>query len=136
MKYLTDHPIDREALIRSICRESDGAIVVFDGVVRNHHDGRKVSSITYEAYRSMAEKEIARVIESVRSEHRDVAVGVLHRLGLLNVGETSITIVCTSPHRGDAYEASRKVIDRIKKQVPIWKKEETDDGAIWQGWQK
>jgi molybdopterin synthase catalytic subunit len=136
MTYLTDAPIDRDSLIRSVYRESDGAIVVFDGVVRNHHDGRNVSSIFYEAYRPMADKEIARVIDSVRSEHPDVAIAVLHRLGMVRVGETSITIVCASPHRADAFDASRKVIDRIKMRVPIWKKEETMEGLVWQGWQQ
>ena len=136
MSYLTDAPIDRDALIASVMRPSDGACVVFDGVVRSHHQGKAVESIVYEAYRPMAEKEIAKVIDEVRRTFADVNVGVVHRLGELRVGEASITIACSSPHRAEAFNACRMTIDRIKETVPIWKKERGPDGEEGVGWQK
>lgn len=136
MSYLTDDPIDREALIRSVMRRSDGACVLFEGIVRDHHEGKDVESIFYDAYRPMAEKEIGKVIAAVRDEFPPVAVAVMHRLGRLSVGEVSIVIACSSPHRGDAFAACRAVIDRVKETVPIWKKERGPGGEEWVGWQK
>jgi molybdopterin synthase catalytic subunit len=133
--YLTDEPIDSGALRRATMRPSDGACIVFEGVVRDHHEGRKVESIFYDAYRPMAEKEIEKVVRSVESDFPAVAASVRHRLGRLGIGDVSITIVCCSPHRADAYAASRAVIDRIKETVPIWKKERGPDGEEWVGWQ-
>ncbi len=136
MSHLTDQPIDTAALVAAVMRPSDGAYVLFEGVVRNHHDGRAVESIFYDAYRPMAEKEIARISSAVQGEWPGVAVAVVHRLGLLRVGDSSIAIVCSSPHRGEAFAASRALIDRIKQTVPIWKKERGPDGEEWVGWQK
>ena len=136
MSFLTDEPIDRDALIRSVMRPSDGACALFEGVVRNHHEGNRVESIFYDAYRPMAEKEIAKVVEEIRRAFDAVAVGVLHRLGELRVGDASIVIACASPHRGDAFAACRMAIDRIKETVPIWKKERGPGGEEWVGWQK
>lgn len=136
MSFLTDDPIDPAALVASVMRPSDGAYVLFEGIVRNHHDGRAVESIFYDAYRAMAEKELARIVESVRGEWPDVAVAVLHRLGLLRVGDSSIAIACSSPHRAESFEACRAMIDRIKQTVPIWKKERGPEGEEWVGWQQ
>ena len=136
MSYLTDSPIDTAALIRSVMRPSDGAYVLFDGVVRNHHEGHAVESILYEAYRPMAEKEIDKIVTNTAAQYPDVAIAVLHRLGHLNVGESSIAIVCASPHRAEGFAACREVIDRIKKTVPIWKKERGPDGEEGVGWQQ
>ncbi len=135
MSYLTDAPIDSHELVESVMRRSDGACVVFEGVVRDHHEGKRVESIFYDAYRPMAEKEIAKIVERVQSQQPQVAVGVIHRLGHLRVGDASIAIVCASPHRAEAYEASRLLIDRIKETVPIWKKERGPGGEEWVGWQ-
>ncbi|HET7707542.1 MAG TPA: molybdenum cofactor biosynthesis protein MoaE [Thermoanaerobaculia bacterium] len=135
MPYLTDSPIDSAALRRQVMRDSDGACVIFEGVVRNHHEGKRVESIFYDAYRPMAEKEIEKVIRGVEQDFPGVAVAVLHRLGQLGVGDISITIACAAAHRGDAYAASRAVIDRVKETVPIWKKERGPDGEEWVGWQ-
>ena len=135
MSYLTDAPIDAAALERSVLLPNHGASVVFSGVVRDHHEGRSVESIDNEAYRPMAEKEIASVVDAVRILFPDVAVAVLHRLGHLRVGDVSIVIVCASPHRAEAFEACRSVIDRIKQTVPIWKKERGPNGEEWVGWQ-
>ena len=135
MSYLTDEPFDPAALVRSTMRTGDGACVVFEGVVRDHHEGKAVESIFYEAYRPRAEKEMDKIVRDVRSQLPDVAITVAHRLGLLGVGDASIVIVCTSPHRAEAYEASRMLIDRIKETVPIWKKERGPGGEEWVGWQ-
>lgn len=134
-RYLTDDPIDFRALIASAARPSDGAHAIFAGVVRNHHDGRSVESIFYDAYRPMAEKELERIVREVSKKYPDVAVAVLHRLGQLQLGDASIGIVCTSPHRAEAFEACREVIERIKKTVPIWKREKGPTGEEWVGMQ-
>jgi len=136
MSYLTDAPIDVAALIRRVLRPSDGAYVLFDGVVRNHHEGHAVESILYEAYRPMAEKEIYKIVTNTHDQYPDVEIAVLHRLGNLRVGDSSIAIVCASPHRAEAFAACRMLIDRIKETVPIWKKERGPDGEEWVGWQK
>ena len=135
MSYLTDDPIDSGALVASVMRRSDGAYVLFEGVVRDHHEGRAVESIFYDAYRTMAEKEIDLIVRDMQSQFPEVALAVVHRLGHLIVGEASIAIVAASPHRAEAFGACRLVIDRIKETVPIWKKERGPDGEEWVGWQ-
>jgi len=136
MTYLTDDPIDPPELVRRVVRPSDGAYVLFDGVVRDHADGKSVESIFYDSYRPMAEKEIAKIVDAVSGEFDGVAIAVVHRLGLLRVGDSSIVIVCASPHRAEAFAACRAMIDRIKESVPIWKKERGPGGEEWVGWQK
>ncbi len=135
ISYLTDDPIDAAAMVKRVLRDADGASLLFEGVVRNHHEGKAVESIFYDAYRPMAEKEIAAVVAAVEADFTDVAIAVVHRLGHLVVGETSIAIVAASPHRAEAFGACRAVIDRIKETVPIWKKERGPDGDEWVGWQ-
>jgi molybdopterin synthase catalytic subunit len=135
MSYLTDDPIDPRALVESVLRRSDGAYVHFEGVVRDHHEGKAVESIFYDAYRPMAEKEIEAIVREVQGQFPDVALAVVHRLGHLIVGEASIAIVAASPHRAESFAACRLVIDRIKETVPIWKKERGPDGEEWVGWQ-
>jgi molybdopterin synthase catalytic subunit len=136
MPYLTDDPIDRDALVAQVQRNSDGALVLFEGIVRDHHEGREVESIFYDAYRSMAERELEKVMQGVAEEFPDVQSVVVHRLGLLNVGDASIVIACASPHRGEAFAACRAIIDRVKERVPIWKREKGPTGEEWVGWQK
>jgi molybdopterin synthase catalytic subunit len=121
--------------VRSVMRPSDGAYVLFEGVVRNHHEGKTVESIFYDAYRPMAEKEIARIVDEVQRVNADVVIAVVHRLGHLVVGDASIAIVTASPHRAEAFAACRMIIDRIKETVPIWKKERGPNGEEWVGWQ-
>jgi len=135
MHYLTDQPIDPNALIEKVMRPSDGAYVLFEGVVRNHHEGRRVESIFYDAYRPMAEKEIDLIVREVQSQFPDTVIAIVHRLGHLVVGDASIAIVAASPHRAEAFGACRLVIDRVKQTVPIWKKERGPDGEEWVGWQ-
>ena len=135
MTYLTDQPIDASALVKSVMRRCDGAYVLFEGVVRDHHEGKAVESIFYDAYRPMAEKEIDSILREVQAQFPDVALAVVHRLGHLVVGDASIAIVAASPHRAESFAACRLVIDRIKETVPIWKKERGPDGEEWVGWQ-
>ncbi|HYH06286.1 MAG TPA: molybdenum cofactor biosynthesis protein MoaE [Thermoanaerobaculia bacterium] len=135
MTYLTDSVIDPQALVRRVMRPSDGAYVLFEGVVRNHHDGKAVESIFYDAYRPMAEKEMDRIVRDIEAQFPDVALAVVHRLGQLVVGDSSIAIVACSPHRAEAFAACRMMIDRIKETVPIWKKERGPNGEEWVGWQ-
>jgi molybdopterin synthase catalytic subunit len=136
MTYLTNDPLDPAALVAATLRPSDGAYVLFDGVVRDHHEGHAVESILYEAYAPMAEKEIGRIVGDVSAQFPDVAIAIRHRLGELRVGDSSIVIVCASPHRAEAFAACRLMIDRVKETVPIWKKERGPSGEEWVGWQK
>lgn len=136
MTYLTDQAIDVRGLAQAVMRRSDGACVVFEGVVRDHHEGKPVESIFYDAYRPMAEKEITKIVDDIHIRFPQVAVAVMHRLGKLAVGEASIAIACAAPHRGEAFEACRTIIDRFKQSVPIWKKERGPGGEEWVGWQK
>ena len=135
MSYLTDDPIDPQSLVASVLRRSDGAYVLFEGIVRDHHEGKAVESIFYDCYRPMAEKEMDKIVRAVESETPGVAIAVVHRLGQLVVGESSIAIVAASPHRAEAFTACRAIIDRIKETVPIWKRERGPGGEEWVGWQ-
>jgi molybdopterin synthase catalytic subunit/molybdopterin converting factor small subunit len=123
--------IDADAIVREAKAGSDGAVCVFDGIVRNNTRGRATLHLDYEAYEEMALKQM-QLLRAEAVEHfkvRDVAI--VHRLGRLGVGETSVLIVVVSAHRGAAFEACRWVIDTLKKTVPIWKKEQFVDGAVW-----
>lgn len=135
MSHLTDDPIDPQALVARVLRRSDGAYVLFEGIVRDHHEGKAVESIFYDCYRPMAEKEMEKIVRAVEAEISGVAVAVVHRLGHLVVGESSIAIVAASPHRAEAFTACRAIIDRIKQTVPIWKRERGPGGEEWVGWQ-
>jgi molybdopterin synthase catalytic subunit len=128
---ITDDVISGEEIVAEIKADEDGAVCVFDGIVRNNTRGRKTLYLDYEAYREMAlEKMKGLASEAIeRFGVRDVAM--VHRLGRLMVGETSVLIVVASAHRGAAFDACRWLIDTLKKTVPIWKKEQFEDGAIW-----
>ena len=128
---ILDGVLPTAEVMESIKAGIDGAVCVFDGIVRNNTRGRQTLYLDYEAYREMALAQMeALAAEAVtRFGVRDVAL--LHRLGRLVVGETSVLIVVASAHRGAAFEACRWLIDTLKKQVPIWKKETFADGVIW-----
>ena len=126
--FLTHSPLDLASLLEE-ARPSDGALSLFVGVVRNQNDGRPTIAIEYEAYGTMAEEEIARIVEQLGREFPAARLLVRHRLGRLSVGDASIAIVATSPHRAEAFAACRAAIDRIKTTVPIWKKEIHPDGS-------
>jgi len=126
--HLTRDPIDVAALLSSV-RPSDGGVCLFLGVVRNENAGRPTLRIDYQAYGEMAEPELERIAREVELEWPGVQVLVRHRVGILEIGEASVAIVASSPHRADAFAACRAAIDRIKTTVPIWKKEFHPDGS-------
>jgi len=129
---VTREPIDKIGLERRLLGGGAGAIVTFDGVVRNETRGRSVVRLHYEAYVPMAVREMRRIGSEVHERWPDVAqIGIVHRFGELNVSESSVVIVVTSPHRRVAFEACRFAIDRLKQTVPIWKKEVFADGEEW-----
>jgi molybdopterin synthase catalytic subunit len=126
--YITFNPIDVGALLGQ-ARESDGGVCVFLGVVRNENEGKPTVSIQYEAYGPMAEAEMARIARQLSEDWPKVRVIMQHRAGSLGIGEVSVAIVATAPHRAEAFAACRAAIDRIKTRVPIWKKEFHPDGS-------
>lgn len=128
---LTRESIDAETLVAAAKQGEDGAVVVFDGIVRNNSRGRQTLYLDYEAYEEMATKQMNDLVNEAISRFGVRHVSIVHRLGRLEVGETSVLIVVASAHRAQAYEASRWIIDTLKKTVPIWKKETFVDGAVW-----
>ncbi len=128
---LTRERIDAEKLVAAAKDGADGAVVVFDGIVRNNTRGRQTLHLDYEAYEEMAAKQMAELAREARAKFGVRQVTIVHRLGRLVVGETSVLIVVASAHRGQAFEACRWLIDTLKKTVPIWKKETFMDGAVW-----
>ena len=124
-------PIESEEIVKAIKRGEDGAVVVFDGIVRNNSRGRQTLYLDYEAYEEMADKQMRELAQEAVKRFGVRQVVIVHRLGRLQVGETSVLIVVASAHRAQAYEASRWLIDTLKKTVPIWKKETFVDGAVW-----
>lgn len=128
---ITDAVIPAAEIVAGLKAGADGAVCVFDGIVRDNTRGRKTLFLDYEAYREMALTQMKSLAEEavVKFGVRDVAV--VHRLGRLEVGETSVLVVVASAHRGAAFDACRWLIDTLKKTVPIWKKEHFVDGAVW-----
>jgi len=123
--------IDPEAVVEAVKRPCDGAAVVFDGVVRDNTRGRRTLYLEYEAYEAMALKQMQSLAATARERFPVGGVSIVHRLGRLEIGETSVLIVVAAAHRGAAFEACRWIIDTLKKTVPIWKQECFEDGAVW-----
>jgi|SRR5579859_174098 len=128
---LTRDVIDADKSVASAKRGEDGAVVVFDGIVRNHTRNRQTLYLDYEAYEEMALKQMDSLSRDAIARFGVRHITLVHRLGRLNIGETSVLIVVASAHRGQAFEACRWVIDTLKKTVPIWKKETFADGVVW-----
>ncbi len=128
---IVDAPIDTRALVARLQRGEDGAVVTFEGITRNNSKGRPTLYLEYEAYRPMALEQMKGILTEARQRWTIDRLGVIHRLGRLEIGEASVVIVVTSAHRAAAFEACRFVIDRLKKTVPIWKKEYFEDGQTW-----
>ena len=128
---LTREVIDAENLVAAAKRGEDGAVVVFDGIVRNHTRDRQTLYLDYEAYEDMALKQIDSLAREAVVRFGVRQVTLVHRLGRLNVGETSVLIVVASAHRAQAFDACRWLIDTLKKTVPIWKRETFVDGVVW-----
>jgi molybdopterin converting factor subunit 1 len=128
---ITRKAIDTLHLVDKMQRPDDGAVVVFEGVVRNNTKGRRTEYLEYECYEQMALEQMARIGRQIAGEFAIGRLGIVHRLGRLEIGEASVVVVTTAPHRGAAFDAARQGIDRLKREVPIWKKEFFADGAVW-----
>jgi MoaE-MoaD fusion protein len=128
---LTRTVIDSQALAAALRRDADGAVVVFEGVVRNNTKGRLVSYLEYECYEGLALAQMTTIGCKIARDHAIGHIGIVHRLGRLAIGEASVAVVATAPHRRAAFEAALAGIDRLKREVPIWKKEMFADGAEW-----
>ena len=128
---LTRERIDAERIVTAAKHSEDGAVVVFDGIVRNHSRGRRTIHLDYEAYEEMAIRQMRTLGEKARERFGVRQVTMVHRLGRLEIGETSVLIVVASAHRSAAFEACRWLIDTLKQSVPIWKKETFADGQVW-----
>ena len=124
-------PIDGSALLAQLKADEDGAVVVFDGVVRNHSRGRRTLYLDYEAYEEMALNQMRALAADAKQRFAVREVALVHRLGRLQVGESSVWIGVASAHRAAAFEACRWIIDTLKQTIPIWKKEFFEDGAVW-----
>jgi molybdopterin synthase catalytic subunit len=128
---ITDGVIPSGEIVAGMKAAPDGAVCVFDGIVRDNSRGRKTLYLDYEAYREMALEQIRGLAAEAVAKFGVRDVALVHRLGRLMVGETSVLVVVASAHRGAAFEACRWLIDTLKKTVPIWKKEQFVDGAVW-----
>jgi molybdopterin synthase catalytic subunit len=134
---LTEHcavvtaPIDLGDLASRVRTDGSGAVALFAGVVRDHHRGLHVESIEYEAYAPMAEREMRSIAADARARWDVQGIGIVHRTGRLEVGETSVAVAVSAAHRREALEACRYVIDRLKQSVPVWKKEHGEAGEGW-----
>lgn len=128
---LTREPIDAAALQARLVRSSDGAVVTFDGVVRDNSKGRKTLYLEYEAYEPMAVEVMASIGRQLAGLNEIGRIAIVHRTGRLEIGESSIVVVVASPHRKAAFEACVEAMDRIKRLVPVWKKEYFEGGEVW-----
>jgi molybdopterin synthase catalytic subunit len=128
---LTREPIDTRGLAARLLRGEDGAVVAFEGVVRNNTKGRRTLWLDYECYEPMALKRMAAIGAELARTREIGRIAIVHRLGRLEIGETSVAVVVTAPHRRPAFEAALEGIDRLKRSVPIWKKEHFEDGEVW-----
>ena len=123
--------IATEQVLERIKRGEDGAVVVFEGIVRNHTRNRNTLFLDYEAYEPMALNQMNALAEKVLASYKVREIVIIHRLGRLEIGETSVLIVVASAHRAAAFDACRFAIDTLKRTVPIWKKEHFTDGVVW-----
>ena len=124
-------PIDTATLVRHVRTDSDGAIVTFDGCVRDNSHGRRTLYLNYESYESMALTKLKEIAVDIHAKFAVDRISIAHRLGRLEIGETSVFIAVSAPHRAAAFDACRFAIDALKRTVPIWKKEYFADGAVW-----
>lgn len=128
---LVREPIEAERIVSAVKSGGDGAVCVFDGIVRDNTRGRATLHLDYEAYEEMALKQMHALRDEAKSKFSVREIVIVHRLGRLLVGETSVLIAVSSAHRSAAFDACRYVIDTLKKTVPIWKREQFADGAVW-----
>lgn len=130
---VTANPLTVDDLVDLVLTGGDGAVVTFVGTVRDHHMGKRVLALEYEAYASMAESEMQRIGVEMLAKHGLHGIAMRHRVGKLPVGEISVVIAVSAPHRGEAFAACSEALDKLKETVPVWKKEYFEDGEIWVG---
>jgi molybdopterin synthase catalytic subunit len=130
MVLLTQDPLVPQQAVDAVMTDSDGAYVLFTGVVRDHAKGRRVSGLEYQVYAPMAEKQLEKLVSEVFSRW-NLRAAVLHRFGPIPGGEAAVVVCVASAHRAEAFEACRWLIDTLKADVPIWKKETCPDGTFW-----
>jgi molybdopterin converting factor subunit 1 len=130
---LSEDPLSVDAAIDEVASADAGAIATFIGTTRRRSRGREVVRLEYEAYEGMAEAEMARIAEAVREKHEVLAIAIHHRVGVVGIGETSVVIAISAPHRAAALDACRETIDTLKETVPLWKKEIYEGGESWIG---
>jgi len=128
---VTPAALSVDAAIAAVRGDDTGGIVVFLGTVRDHSRGKRVQHLEYEAYPEMAEAKLREIAERLERAHAPLRIALHHRVGDLAVGEIAVVVVAAAPHRDAAFRAARAAIDELKAVVPIWKKEHTDDGAVW-----
>ena len=128
---LTRKPIDGSLIAKSLLRGEDGAFVNFEGVARNNTKGRTTRYLEYECYEAMAVKTMAQIGRQIAAEFSIGRIAMVHRLGRIEIGETSVAVVVTAPHRRPAFDAALEGINRLKRMVPVWKKEYFADGEVW-----
>ena len=126
---VTSEPLDAQQLVDAVRVDESGAVTLFHGVARNNSDGRAVRALEYEAHESLAEKKLREVAEDIGRKFEITGIGVHHRTGRLEIGETSLLVAVSAAHRREAFEACHYAVDRIKEVVPIWKKEIWEDGG-------
>lgn len=130
-----EEPLTLDEVVSAVAHAGAGATVTFLGTVRDWSSGRAVTRLEYQAYASMAVREMTRIGEELAREIPGVRVAALHRVGSLGVGEIAVACAASAPHRDEAFVACRALIDRIKARVPIWKREHGPDGIVWVGWE-
>ncbi len=127
-------PLSLEEVVRAVEHPGAGGVATFLGIVRDLNEGRAVTRLDYEAYAPMAVRELRRIASGIAAELPGTRLAALHRVGELSVGDAAIVCAVSAPHRAEAFEGCRALIDRIKADVPIWKREHGPDGAYWVGW--
>jgi molybdopterin synthase catalytic subunit len=132
---VTHDVLSADAVLAWVRSREQGGIVLFFGTVRDHSGGLAVTKLEYEAYVSMAEKELARIAAGITSEFPGVRLAAHHRVGPLEIGDDAVVCAASAPHRAVAFDACRALIDRIKVSAPIWKREHGPDGPYWVGWE-
>ncbi len=132
---VSSEPLSVDETVAAVRRPEAGGIDVFIGAVRNESGGKVVTVLEYEAYASMAEKEMGRIGGEIEAEIPGARVAAVHRVGRLVVGDLAIVCAASAPHRAEAFAACRLLIDRIKERVPVWKREHGPDGPYWVGWE-
>lgn len=134
--WITNEPIQISDCIEKVIRPEAGAISTFIGIAREFTYGKRTLFLEYDAYIPMATKQLARIGEEIKSTWPDAEISIAHRIGRLDISDVAVAIAVSTPHRDEAFKASRYAIERIKEIVPIWKKEHWEDGTKWIGDQK